>query len=186
MIPGLIDRPALSGDLVFTSHLDIVVWNVRLCLAVAWRCFEPTHDARSSTFSILQIVNSLSRRDVDLWWHRRSGPRIQLVRLIVRPLGPPQLTKRQPGDNLINVYQVGTVLLVLDRFQICCSLRMDLASSFSLLHPSSGIPIHRISWDMPPLPCSRFGGNITTKLLVMLEVHNFRRLPILNFLVPLE
>jgi hypothetical protein len=88
-------RPALSGDLVFTSHLDIVVWNVRLCLAVAWRCFEPTHDARSSTFSILQIANSLSRRDVDLWWHRRFGPRIQLVRLIVRLLGPPQPSHNQ-------------------------------------------------------------------------------------------
>lgn len=39
-----------------------------LCLAVAWKCFEPGHDVH-----------------VDLWWNRRSGPRIQLVRLGYTP-----------------------------------------------------------------------------------------------------
>lgn len=50
----------------------------------------------------------------------------------------------------LNVQQVGTVLLVLDRFQISCSSKVDLASLFSVLHPSLGIPIHGISWLRRP------------------------------------
>jgi len=85
--------------------------------------FGPTLDVRSSSFSILQIANSLSCRDVDLWWHRRSGPRIQLVLLGCTPL----------------------------------------------CHAAAS------------------GGNINTRLLAMVEIHNHLwRLSILNSLVLVE